>query len=556
MKRKILGIFFLIIAVVLSSCFLVGTSVKNNSSMVKDTYDTDADEINDTEPIKGGTLRLFSTFVDVLNPILTKNVYINEYLGFVFEGMVKINKDQVAIPDLADKWYILEDNLTWVFHLKDDVLWHDNTPFTSEDVVFTIETILNSNIDSIYKKNLENIAAFSAVDSHSVKISLKKPNSFTAHLMAFPIMPKHHYAGEDFYKSSKNMSPMGTGPYRFESYEENKALRLRANDSWHNKTLVITTDKYEVSTPYIVEIEIKLYDSDGKGEGLLKIGEIDVLNLESESMGDFIERTYYNRKKYIGRYYDFLAFNTNRWQLNENLIRKAISYAIDKDALVSEEGNRYLVAADIPLIPDTHFYSTNIVEHSCDLKKAKDLLKEAGFEESGESMTRLGNPLSLDLIVNRDNELRVKMAEKISEQLERIGIVVELKKISWNDEQRRLKNGSFDMCVIGCKIPSEPDMSFLYTTENIVGGMNISKFSDPKLDEVFLKISKEIDENEQKALFNDVRNIINLEVPYAGLYFYNNMMVYSKKIRGIKEPSIWNRYNDITKWYIPVKIPN
>jgi peptide/nickel transport system substrate-binding protein len=110
-------------------------------------------DIMDKGPVRGGNLRLFSTVPDTLNPILTKNLYVKDFSELIFESMTKLDKSQKPIPVLADKWEVSQDGLTWVFYLRNDVVWQDGTPFTAEDVEFTLKNILDPKVDTIYKKN-------------------------------------------------------------------------------------------------------------------------------------------------------------------------------------------------------------------------------------------------------------------------------------------------------------------------------------------------------------------------------------------------------------------
>ena len=98
---------------------------------------------------------------------------------------------------LSDRWTVTDDGLIWEFHIMEGVLWHDREPFTAYDVEFTIQTILNPAVNSPYKSLLLNVSRCVATDSSTVRISLKKPNSFMPEMMNFPVLPRHQFLTAD-----------------------------------------------------------------------------------------------------------------------------------------------------------------------------------------------------------------------------------------------------------------------------------------------------------------------------------------------------------------------
>lgn len=148
------------------------------------------DDILDIGPVKGGNLNLFTTTPDTFNPLLTKNKYVNDFLGLIYEGLVKLDEKQMPAPVLSESWSISADGLIWNFKIREGINWSDGNTFTAEDVAFTVKSLLESKTDSVYSILLQNIAAYSAVDDYDFKLVLKKPNSFTAEMMTFPII---HY---------------------------------------------------------------------------------------------------------------------------------------------------------------------------------------------------------------------------------------------------------------------------------------------------------------------------------------------------------------------------
>jgi len=552
-KRACSWIILLAIVVFgITSCNPSADELKNSDQGNGAPIKFNTDDVMDSGPVKGGTLKLFSTTPDTLNPLMTDNLYVQDFSRLIFESLVKLDRNQKPTPELADSWEVSDDGLTWNFHIRENVFWHDNMPFTAEDVEFTFETILNGNVNSVYKTNLKNVATYAAVDRNNFKIILVRPDSFTAELLTFPIIPKHYFVGEDILKSQRNMAPIGTGPYKFMSFQ-NKDILLRSSENWWKSK---STNSTELESPYIYEIDIKIFDGGLDTISAFQTRDVDVAFLDAGECSKYSGRTDLILKKFPGRNFEFMSINTTKPGLNEIPVRQAISYAIDKSKIINDTIPGEAVLADIPLIPDTWLNSANPTTDSYNPQKARELLLKNGWKEDREVMYKYINgvytQLNLEILVNDDNDKRYKIADKISEQLKKIGIASNIKKVSWDEEMNLLNTKRYDMALLGCRITSTPDVSFMYSSAEIVSGRNTAGYSNPDVDKYLEQLRNETDSDKRKAYFTDMNNIISSEVPYIGLYFYNDAVVYNKRIRGNMNPYIWDKYFDISKWYIPV----
>ncbi|MCX7842430.1 MAG: peptide ABC transporter substrate-binding protein [Clostridia bacterium] len=553
MRKSILIILIVIVGIIMSSCCASGGIEKKQNRHITDIYKDDKDDVMDSGPVKRGTLKLFSTYPDTLNPILTKSSFVQSHMRFVFESLYKLDRSQKPVPVLVDKWEVSPDGLIWTFYMKDNIFWHDNMPFSSEDVEFTMSTILNAAFDSVYRKNLENVATYASIDRKTLRITLRQANSFTAEVMTFPIIPKHYFLGEDMLNSSRNMKPVGTGPYRFLEYKERNFIKLLMNENWWN------SKNHKGDTPdfpYIHDVEIKLYESMRESINAFQTRDVDTAFIQSGDCGKYSGRSDLSIKKYTSNNFDFIAFNLSKTVLADKTVRQAIAQAINKAELIEDVMPGEAIAADIPVIPDTWLYDTNILYYTPSASKARELLEKNGWMENGDILYKningINTPLSFEMLVNDDNDTRCKIALKISEQLKAAGISLQVRKMPWNEEQRLIAERKFDMVLIGSTTTSVPDISFLYSSGGISSGRNIAGYSNPAVDEYLQKLFSENNSSVKKALFINMKSIICDEVPYVGLYFRNNAVLYSKKLRGELSPYVWDVFNDITKWYIPI----
>lgn len=538
----------LIMIIAFASCN--GTGSGNEES---DEGSAQIAEPIDAGPVKGGNINLFSTVPDTLNPILTQNVYVQDFSHLIYEGLVKLDKNQLPVPELSDRWEISEDGLVWTFHIREGVYWHDGMPLTAEDVEFTAATILNPLSGSIYKTNFENVTTYGAVDHNTFRVFLKKPDSFTAELMIFPVIPKHYYVGENILTSPRNMAPVGTGPYRFVSYTDRKVLQLKANDEWWNAG---ASGDGSLGLPYISAVDIKIYENSRDSINAFQTREVDVAYIDADYTGKYIGRSDLLIKKYPGRNYDFISFNLNRPIFTDKAVRQALAYAINKNKIISGLLPGAATAADIPLTPNSWLYGNNIVSYTPSASIAREILDQSGWRDTDGVLYKVINgayvPLKLEMLVNNDNNLRMKVANEIKEQLNEVGIILEVKSVSWEEEMKLLGNRKFDMALLGYSVPSAPQLSFAFSTAEIATGRNVSGYSNPVVDGYLDQLLLERDKEKKKELFKNVKDILTDEVPGIGLYFRSNALLFNNRIKGDIAPCQWDKYGNIAQWYIPV----
>ncbi|PYG89907.1 peptide/nickel transport system substrate-binding protein [Ruminiclostridium sufflavum DSM 19573] len=557
MKKEIRIIILLfLISMLLSACTF---NAQKTSETEEEPYE-DKYEVIDNGPVKGGAVKLFTTPIDTLNPILTNNRYVQDFLGLIFEGLYKLDTTGQPVPVLAKSSVLSEDGLTMTVYLKDDIKWHDDMSLKPEDVVFTINTIMDSKNGSVYIENVRNISSVSAGEQNSVVIRLKQPYSFIKNELTFPIIPMHRFINEKISdkKSKVNLLPIGTGPYSFGSYDTESSLKLRQNENWWNSSGggdSNDTSSAVISTPYISTVEIKILSNLNAANNAFQTRDIDVLPADYNEFRKYIGRTDITLKRYTGKNYEFLSLNLKRGPLSDKRVRNALNILINKKQLIDTAASGIAVAAEIPVMPSSWIYQLKDFEQGNDFKKAQELLSQSGYVFDSDKNAYLKKttkkPLELKLIVNDDNSLRYNAAKEVASQLSKKGIAVEISKIPWADVSKTMKNGNYDMALMGYRLSSIPDLSFAYSADGISSGLNVAGYSNPNVDNLLKSILSENNSEEQKASFIKLLDIITEDRPYIGLYFLNESVMYGKSIRGAINPYIWDKYNDISKWYLP-----
>lgn len=609
MKKSVLLIIMMSICLSLTACQALPDLQQYRGNTEAEPYQADYD-ILDKGPVTGGTLNLFTTEPDSLNPVLTKNVYTADFLSFVYEGLTRLDSNQKPVPVLSDKWTVSDDGLIWTFHIRDGVKWHDGEPFTAYDAEFTIQTILNPGVSSVYKPLLFNVATCAAVDSSNLQLALERPNSFTPEMMTFPVIAKHQFAQEDVITASKQFTPIGTGPYRLVSYTENEEIEMKQNENWWSltsqenastgDTAATGDDDGGLKPPgmYIETIMAKIYKNPDDAMGAFQTGNLDAAVIEAADYARYRDRTDLTIKKFTSRDFEFLSFNLKNPVFEDIYVRKAISMAVDIESIIQKELLGEAEASKVPILPDSWISDLDGVHAAilsaqpdssaqtntpADQKTSADqntpasddkasaitaqtpleVLKEGGWKENKQGLYKsiggLRKYLKVELLVNTNNSTRVRIAGRICEQIIQAGIPAEVKEVPWDDMMNRIGTGKYDMAFLGCRIPQIPDLSYMYSNSYLSSSIqgssnaayNVSGYASLPVDTGIAEMFRQNNSDQKKRIYKALLEQIEADSPYIGLYFLRNAMVYSKDIKGPLQPDTWNRYHDMYQWYKP-----
>ena len=280
-------------------------------------------------------LRFAIAELDTINPLISNNRNVQEITKIIYEPLVTLNENYKMEYCLAEE-IAKTDDLSYVVKLRKGVLWEDRSAFTADDVVYTINLIKNGGFNSIYASNLREVVEATVVDETTINITLSQSIPFFEYNLTFPIICRKHYEEEDFASSEK--IPIGTGMFKISEISSN-VIKLVQNEYYWN------TDRKPMST----EISINLYSSIGEVYTAFKNGEIDILEVKSSNVEDFIGTLGYNKIEYKSRDYDFLTINTENAVLSEPAVRKALNLAIDKNNLVGTCLGKGYVASNFSL---------------------------------------------------------------------------------------------------------------------------------------------------------------------------------------------------------------
>ena len=409
MKNNILKYIFFIFIILIA---IVTVYVLNNRENSKEENVENVAVKEETELEQ--TLNLGIAEFDTMNPILSRNKYVQNISKLIYEPLINIDNNYKLQNCIASEWAKTSET-TYVIKLKENVTWSNGVNCTAEDVLYTIDKLKENVNSNIYIYNVQYIIQAEVVDKYTIKITLSQEIPFFEYNLNFPVMCKSYFGEEDFVNSEKSKMPIGTGKYRITELQADRIILIKRENYWAEKDSKIET------------IKINLYDSIGEMYNDFKLGKLELISTTNVNIENYIGTIGYNKVEDIGREYDYLAFNMENPVLSNPEVRQAIACAIDKNAIISSIYNGKYSIADFPLPRTSWLYQGNN-ENKYDLERAKQILQENGWEYKYNYWQKYVNyytrKLNLKLVVNSSNQVRESVAEMIKNQLEAIGIKV------------------------------------------------------------------------------------------------------------------------------------
>ena len=309
-----------------------------------------------------------------INPAMDEHGEINILL---FNGLTAHDGSNSVIPGLAESWAFDEDTCTYTFHLTEGVKWHDGQPLTAEDVQFTIQAIMDPDNGSENAPNFEDVEEITVVDEHTISFRLTAPNVAFLDYMTMAVLPKHLLEGEDMQTASFFRSPVGTGPYRLESWDEGQAITLVKNED------------YFKGAANIDRIIFKIVPDDNAQTIQMRSGELDLALLPPKDAEAFRDQDGYQVYEMKTSDYRGILFNFQNayWTENRDII-PAICCGIDREAIVSAILLGHGVTAYGPL--QRNVYNNENVEHyDYSPDRARQVLESAGCWGTTASITAM-----------------------------------------------------------------------------------------------------------------------------------------------------------------------
>lgn len=470
-----------------------------------------------------------------LNPILASEMASITVNSFLFNGLVKYDENLEIAPDLAESWDILDDGRRIVFHLRKDVKWHDGTPLKAEDVVFTMQKVLdpetntfNAGLFKIDGKNIE----FRAIDEHTMEAVLPKPFApFLNNLTLSPIAPKHLLEKEDINKCDFNEKPVGTGPFKFVEWKTSDRVVLEANPG------------YFKGKPKLDRIEIRIIPSAEGSRIALLSQQIDMAGLSAEDLFilSHLEKIpdHLQIHKWKDFTYFYFAFDLTNPLFSDKRVRQAMNYAIDRKTLVKTVLHGTGIPISGPIPAASWAYNKDVDNYDYNREKARELLDEAGWKLNSDGIREKdGRKLSFRVNYKNGSGSSEGACIQLQNYLKEVGIEIKLQALDFGALINSLYPDKFQSVVFDWVEPFDPDIFVEWHSSQCgADGMNFMTYKNPEVD-VLLEKAREIqDREERKKLYFEIQQKIVADAPYVWLWNQEAAVGVNKRVKGLSRPN-------------------
>ena len=509
----------------------------------------DYSHIPDAAVITEGGVRVDSSAGEAskLVPFLAGDSASSDICDLVFNGLLRYSPKLELEGDLAESWEVKDGGKTLIFKLRPGVKWHDGQPFTSADVKFTVESILNPKVASPRKSNFDLLDKIETPDALTVIAHYKKAFSPALQYWSIGIAPKHLLEGKDVNTDPFNRMPIGTGPYRMKLWKDKQYIELEANpDYWEGKV-------------HIAKIRIRFIPESATQMLELKTGGIDGMTLQPEqyvhqSDGPAFEKIV-RKYRFDGlAQYTYLGFNEAREPFGDKRVRQALSYAIDRQELITGVMEGLAKPCSGPYSPLMPAYNQAVKPFPYDMIKSAQLLDAAGWKLGKDGLrSKDGKVFKFSLLTNKGNAPREKTVLILQQQFKKLGVQADVQIIEWSSFlSNYVDKKNFDAIVMGWQLSLDPDQySIWHSSQTKDGEFNFISYKNPQVDKLLERGREEFDPAKRLAIYRQFHALLAEDQPLAFLYAPDSISALSRKFQGILETPTGMGWYWATRWYIP-----
>ncbi|WP_062234921.1 peptide ABC transporter substrate-binding protein [Aureimonas sp. N4] len=482
----------------------------------------------------------FSQEPTVFNPHMP-HIEVDEGIHFsIFDPLFYVDEKGAFVAALAAEVPTVEnggisaDGLSWKVKLRDDVKWHDGTPFTAEDVKSTLELLVNPNFRSWRKTGHEFVRDLTVVSPTEITWKMEKPFApYPSILASTFITPKHILgAAADPNTAPFNNAPVGTGPFKWKQRVAGDYILLEANKDYFGDGPHIATLIYK----YVPDLNV-MYTQ-------FKAGDIDVAGLQ------WITPDHYEEAKTLegkvvsvvpGSTIESLTLNMERPQFKDPKVREALYHAIDKQSIIDALYYGLPTPTESYVPQQSYYYNPDLPKHEYSPEKAKALLDEAGWVPGADGVrAKDGVKLAFTCSTTAGNHIREQVQQYMQQSFKDLGIEMTISNlppaVMWGDYWML---SQFDSVIVGLDFLTGPDPDtsdfFRSTSSPAKGGsgQNNWQFANKEVDDLLTQGGSLFVPEERRAAYFKIQEIMRRELPLLPLFQYATVRGYKQGVEGV-----------------------
>lgn len=486
----------------------------------------------DGEPVRGGTAVVaLPADMGPLNPLVAAERYaqeVNRYALFV--PLVQYDSTVDYVPALAESWELLGDTGA-VFHLRRDVRWHDGTPTTAADVVFTYERAKDPATAFPNSAYLAEWTGVEAIDSFTVRFRFNPHADPLAGLPFMPIAPRHlldSIPSERMAQAAFNRAPVGNGPYRFVEYRANDRWVFAANDEFVEEL---------GGRPHLDRVVFRIIPEPAAQVTELRTGTVDLAL--APPAGEFARLDSLPNIRAIARpsrQFALLGWNTRREPFNDARVRRALSMALDRSEMIAlRYGHGELGVGPVP--PFHWAYPEDIAPLPFSPDSARALLASAGIEDrDGDGTLELpgGADFTVELHAPTNNAFNRDLAELIRGDLEAIGVDVQLQGVEFGTLiENAMTVRDFDAVQLAWENDFRLNLRDIFHSAEREGPFQFAGYANPQVDSLIEAAARAPNRAAATPIYEELQRVMREEQPWSFLYYYPDLFAANERLRSL-----------------------
>lgn len=492
-----------------------------------------------------GVMSDFQAFNPVTNTAILSDEVMKHML---FTPLVQYDADLQPQPHLAESWDLDEQGVT--MRLRQDVLWHDGQPVTAEDVKFTFDLAKSEETASLLgSAYLTMVESATVVDPHTIRFEFVAPHAQPLDAFWWPPLPRHllqDVAPAELGQAPFNASPVGSGPFRFVSWERGQRLTLEANDQYPEAL---------GGRPYLDRVVFRVIPEATTMLTELMAGSADLIGwtLLPDQAQQLQNQSGVEVRDFPSREFTYMGLNNARPQFQDAATRRALAMAVDRGQIIEALLHGYgepaagMIPAWSPMHPDV-----DPLPH--DQAGARQLLQQAGWQAGADgTLQRQGQPLSFTLLVNAANRTHQDIATVIQQQLRQVGAQVEIRTVEFQTMLREHRARNYDAVLSNWTLDTfkvDPTPLFSCEQAHTEQSANRAGYCNPQLDQIMTQGLRMTDPGQAQRIWLDFTRVLQGEQPIIFLHWSNDLGAVGPRLQNV-QTDIRSKLVNVHEWWIP-----
>lgn len=436
-----------------------------------------------------------------LDPRLTRDVTAARVADLIYSGLVHLTPALEPVPDLAESWET-PDPTTYIFHLREGLVFSDGAPLTADDVVFTYQSLLDPELAAPSRALYSPITKVEALDAKTVKFTLEAPFAPLLSYLDLGIMPKVlAESGADLA-----LNPVGAGPMKLVKWSRGSEIVLTANDT------------YWRGAPTVTDLTLKVIGDNSARAQAFEAGDLDVIQspLSPQDIQRLAADARFGNVAMPGLGVTYVNFNTKDALLADPAMRRAFGMLIDQDTIVRDIYQSVDEVTHSVLLPSSWAYDSTISQPTFDIEGAVKAFNDLGWSDTNSDgiLDKDGKPLEVVIATHSEDPNRVQTLEYMQAVFETAGIKAVPKINDWATfSTNYVQKGEHQIALLGWLNIVDPDR-LLYSTLTTGGSNNWGGYSNPEVD-AFLNAGREnLDRGKRAEAYQGAAKVLAQDLPY------------------------------------------